>query len=78
MKSLLSYADVLNDAIHEKAPHLICNYLFSLAQTFSQFYETCRVKGDPREAERAQLVEVFAKTMSHGLNLLGINVPEEM
>jgi len=78
IKSLLNYKSILQDAVKQKAPHLICNYLFSLAQTFSQFYETCRVKGDPREAERAQLVEVFAKTMSHGLNLLGINVPEEM
>ncbi len=78
IKSLLNYRSVLADAVHTKAPHLICSYLFDLAQTFSRFYEQCRVKGDPREAERAQLVEVFAKTMSHGLNLLGINVPEEM
>ena len=77
-KSLLNYRNVLSDAVREKAPHLICNYLFDLAQTFSRFYESCRVKGDKREAERAVLVSVFAQTMQHALGLLGINVPEEM
>ncbi|MBR2587281.1 arginine--tRNA ligase [Candidatus Saccharibacteria bacterium] len=78
IKSLLNYHSVLADAVREKAPHLICNYLFDLAQTFSRFYETCRVKGDEKEAERARLVELFQVTMTHGLNLLGISVPEEM
>lgn len=78
IKSLLHYRTVLETAAHDLAPHLICSYLFSLAQTFSQFYETCRVKGDEKETERAELVNLFSKTMAHGLNLLGINVPEEM
>ncbi|MBQ1528066.1 hypothetical protein IIZ77_00255, partial [Candidatus Saccharibacteria bacterium] len=77
-KTFLNYKNVLQDAIKEKAPHLICNYLFSLAQTFSKFYESCRVKGDEHEAERGVEVAVFAQIMQHGLNLLGINVPEEM
>ncbi|MBR2861938.1 MAG: arginine--tRNA ligase [Bacteroidaceae bacterium] len=77
-KKFLTYRTVLEQAVREKAPHLIASYLFDLAQTFSRFYETCRVKGDQHEAERAVEVAVFAKTMAHGLNLLGINIPEEM
>lgn len=78
MKSLLAYRSVLSDAVHSLAPHLLCSYLFDLAQTFSRFYESCRVKGDPREQSRAQLVALFAQIMTHGLGLLGITVPEEM
>ena len=78
IKTFFNYKAVLRDAVHEKAPHLICSYLFDLAQTFSRFYETCRVKGDEHEAERATLVKIFANIMSHGLGLLGINIPEEM
>ena len=78
IKSLLNYKLTLQTAVREKAPHLICNYLFDLAQTFSRFYETCRVKGDEHEAERAVEVAVFEKIIEHGLDLLGINVPEEM
>ena len=77
-KKILNYKTVLKDAVQEKAPHLICNYLFDLAQTFSRFYESCHVKGDEHEAERGLEVAVFAQIMTHGLNLLGINVPEEM
>ena len=77
-KKFLTYRTVLGQAVREKAPHLITSYLFDLAQTFSRFYEACRVKGDQHEAERAVEVAVFAKIMAHGLNLLGINIPEEM
>lgn len=77
-KKFLSYKVVLADAVKEKAPHLVANYLFDLAQEFSRFYETCRVKDDPLESERLTLVAVFAKIMQHGLNILGIIIPEEM
>ena len=77
-KKFLSYRVVLADAVREKAPHLVANYLFDLAQEFSRFYETCRVKDDPLESERLTLVAVFAKIMQHGLNILGITIPEEM
>ena len=77
-KKFLNYKSTLADAVKEKAPHLVANYLFDLAQTFSRFYESCRVKDDEHESERAIEVAVFAKIITHGLNILGINVPEEM
>ena len=77
-KKFLSYRVVLTDAVKEKAPHLVANYLFDLAQEFSRFYEVCRVKDDPLESERLTLVAIFAKIMQHGLNILGITIPEEM
>lgn len=77
-KKFLSYKSVLADAVKEKAPHLVANYLFDLAQEFSRFYETCRVKDDPLEKERSLIVAVYEKIVTHGLNILGITVPEEM
>ncbi|MBQ6320924.1 arginine--tRNA ligase [Candidatus Saccharibacteria bacterium] len=77
-KKILAYAGVLTEAVREMAPHLICNYLFELAQEFSRFYENCPVAGSEREAERGKMVQVFYKIMEHGLGLLGISVPEEM
>ncbi len=78
IKKLIGYKSVLGQAVHEKAPHLVANYLFDLAQEFSRFYENCRVKDDALESERSVLVSCFEKTITHGLNILGINVPEEM
>ena len=31
-----------------------------------------------REKERLKVVRVYLATMTHGLNILGINIPEEM
>ena len=60
------------------APHKLANYLYELAQEFSRFYENCPVIGCEDESERLKLVQVYYDTMSHGLNLLGIKIPEEM
>ena len=74
----MAYKDILKEAVAEMAPHKVANYLYELAQEFSRFYENCQVAGSEAEAERAKLVEVYLRTMTHGLNILGIEVPEEM
>lgn len=78
VKKLLEYKDILKDAVHEMAPHKLANYLYELAQEFSRFYENCPVAGSKEESERIKLVQIYLSTMSHGLDLLGINIPEEM
>ena len=77
-KKILEYKDTLKEAVAEMAPHKVAGYLYELAQEFSRFYEHCPVAGSDREAERTELVKVYLDTMSHGLNILGINIPEEM
>ena len=77
-KKMLEYKDVLVEATAEMAPHKLANYLYELAQEFSRFYENCPVAGAPEEFERAKLVKVYLNTMTHGLGLLGIEIPEEM
>ena len=78
MKKILEYNAVLDEAVSEMAPHKVANYLYELAQHFSRFYESCPVIGSDQETERVKLVKVYLNIMTHGLNLLGINVPEEM
>ena len=77
-KKVLEYRVVLKGAVGEMAPHKLANYLYELAQEFSRFYEHCPVAGDEREVERAKLVKVYLDTMTHGLKILGIEIPEEM
>ena len=78
MKKILEYKDILQDAVIEMAPHKLANYLYELAQDFSRFYENCPVAGSNQEEERLKLVQVYLSTMTHGLNILGIEIPEEM
>ena len=78
MKKMLEYKSLLCEAVNELAPHKLANYLYELAQNFSRFYENCQVAGSANETERIKLVQVYLNVMTHGLNLLGINIPEEM
>ena len=77
-KKLLEYEDVLAEATEEMAPHKVATYLYEAAQEFSRFYENCPVVGSDEEAERAKLVRMYYAVMQHGLNILGIEIPEEM
>ena len=77
-KKLLEYKSVLGEAVSEMAPHKLANYLYELAQDFSRFYENCPVAGSEQESERIKLVKVYLSVMTHGLNILGIEIPEEM
>lgn len=78
VKKMLEYKDVLDEAVEEMAPHKLANYLYEVAQDFSRFYENCPVVGSVEEAERIKLVKVYYNVMKHGLNILGIEIPEEM
>jgi len=77
-KKIIEYRSILNDAVSELAPHKLTTYLYELAQDFSRFYENCPVAGSDREARRTKLVRIYLDTITHGLNLLGIEIPEEM
>ena len=78
MKKLLEYKPVLEESVSEIAPHKLANFLYELAQAFSRFYEHCPVVGCDHEAERKKLVQVYLSTLSHGLNILGIDIPDSM
>ncbi|MBR0480072.1 arginine--tRNA ligase [Candidatus Saccharibacteria bacterium] len=75
-KKILEYKLVLSESVAEMAPHKLANYLYELAQSFSRFYENCPVVGDKNEPERLKLVQAYLDTMTHGLDILGIKIPE--
>ena len=77
-KKILEYREVLDESVSELAPHKLANFLYELAQSFSRFYESCPVIGCDQEEARLKLVQVYLAVMTHGLNILGITIPEEM
>jgi arginyl-tRNA synthetase len=78
VRKLTEYSEVVDKAVAELAPHLICTYLYELAQNFNRFYEHNRVIDDPRQATRSALVAQYAETLRSGLSLLGIASPDKM
>jgi arginyl-tRNA synthetase len=62
-------------------PHRLCAYLFSLAQSFTEFYEACPVlKASTEElaANRIALCQLTGATLKLGLELLGISAPDRL
>ena len=78
VRKMAGYAEVLAEAMREMAPHKICAYLYELAQEFSRFYENVQVVNSEYEKQRGELVLNYLKVLTHGLGLLGIEVPERM
>lgn len=81
LRKLQQYPEVVAMAALNYAPNLLCNYLFELAQDFNSFYEAVPVLTESDAAKqslRLDLVKATAQILKDGLNLLGINAPEEM
>jgi len=77
---LLQYAETVPLVLEEFRPNILANYLYELANTYHSFYEACPViKADPaNRASRLLLSDITARTLAHGLSLLGIGCPEKM
>jgi arginyl-tRNA synthetase len=79
--SLIGYSAAIRAAVEELSPSKLCAYLYSLATTFTTFYERCPVLRAPDETTRLSrlaLAETTALVLSEGLGLLGIEAPERM
>ena len=77
---LLQYAETVPVVLDDFRPNILANYLYELANTYHSFYEACPVlKAEPAvRASRLLLSELTARTLAHGLSLLGICCPEKM
>ena len=78
---LLQYAETVPVVLDDFRPNILANYLYELANTYHSFYEACPVLKAPTPAIRASrllLSSLTARTLSHGLSLLGIRCPEKM
>ncbi|HEU5119304.1 MAG TPA: arginine--tRNA ligase [Isosphaeraceae bacterium] len=78
---ILRLPETLQLAASELKPNIVTDYLFSLANAFSTFFEECPVlkaESDERRDSRLALCDLTARTLKLGLGLLGIDVVERM
>lgn len=77
---LLSYPSAIAETIATYSPNKLANYLFELSQDFTAFYEHCPViqSDEPVRSSRLAICDITARTLQHGLGLLGIGAPEAM
>jgi arginyl-tRNA synthetase len=78
---LLSLGDALAAAEQKRAPNILCDYAFTLAQNFSRFYAAHHILSESDAGLRGQRLGLCARVlavMTQVLDLLGIAVPERM
>jgi arginyl-tRNA synthetase len=75
-----AYGTTLAEVGSTLEPHKLCGFLYGLARAFTTFYETCHVLSaeEPLRSNRLALCQLTARTLHHGLDLLGITAPERM
>ena len=70
--AVLKFSDVVERVADLLLPHLICEFLYDLAEKFNDFYRDCHVVGDPLQNQRLVICEGVAVTMKKAMYLLGI------
>jgi len=78
---LLKFSEVLGKVAERGMPHLLCSYLYDLAGLFSSLYENCPVLSAEDESirqSRLRLAALTGRTLSQGLQLLGLTPLERM
>jgi arginyl-tRNA synthetase len=78
---LLSLPDAMAAAETRRAPNVLCDYAFTLAQEFSRFYAEHHILSGTEaglRAARLGLCELTLRTLTKVLDLLGIEIPSRM
>jgi arginyl-tRNA synthetase len=77
---LLAYPSAIDATLQSFSPHKLSTYVYELASDFTSFYEHCPViKADePTRSSRLALADLTGRVLAHGLDLLGIEAPEQM
>lgn len=77
---LLHWPEEVVAAFEQRAPHILAEYVFALAQAFSQFYHATHIlSAEPtRQPALLGLAALTLRVLDRGLDLLGIATPERM
>ena len=81
MLLLHGFADAVAGAVDKRAPNLLCEWAFLLAQEFNSFYQACHILSETDadlRAARLRLVETSLATLDRVFALIGIGRPPRM
>lgn len=79
-KRLSQYPEQLQTAALNLEPHILTHYLRDLASEFHTYYNSNKVLDDNKDIRDARITLSVAvkQVLQNGLQLLGVNAPEEM
>ena len=75
------FAETVERAAAELAPHKICQYIYDLSNAFNSFYHENRIMAEVDEQKQAQwiaLISLVLRMLEICVELLGFEAPERM
>ena len=76
---LARYPEYILRAYDKRAPNILCDFAYELAQQFSRFYTHCPIMKEPDQAApRLRLCHLALEQLTTVLGLLGVEVPDRM
>lgn len=80
LKDISRFPQVVADAAEKYEPCVVARFAMDVAQSFSRFYNACRVNVEDNALRnaRVKLVSLTKRTLKDALDLLGIGCPEQM
>ncbi len=80
--SLDAYGRAIELAADKYVPHVLCEHIYRVAQSFSRFYADCPILADDVapvvQSSRLALAKATLLQLEHGLDLLAIEAPDRM
>ena len=79
--ALDAFGSAVEAACENRAPNILCDHAFGLAQAFSKFYAACSILGaddDAMKSSRLALAAATLKQLELCLDLLGLEAPGRM
>lgn len=80
-KILYKFPEIIESASLQLEPHIICAYLFEMAQNFNRFYLECNILKEQNEnikMRRLSLTKSYATILQEGFRILSIDVIEKL
>uniref|UniRef100_A0A8C2S615 Arginine--tRNA ligase, cytoplasmic n=1 Tax=Capra hircus TaxID=9925 RepID=A0A8C2S615_CAPHI len=84
-RCILRFPEVLQKILDDLLLHTLCDYIYELATTFTEFYDSCYCVEKDRQSEvlkvnmwRMLLCEAVAAVMAKGFDILGIKPVQRM
>lgn len=78
---VLRFREVVEKSFEKRAPNMLCDYAFELAQCFSRFYQACPILPEKNldiKNTRLLLVHHTQQALEKVLDVLGIQCPDKM
>ena len=79
--SLIKFADIIDGAYKDNAPHKICQFIYEVSNAFNGFYHNNKILSEPDEVKKASYIALISLTKSileQCIDLLAIECPDRM